>query len=304
MRVFGSMRNIFLALVIAAVPASSFAGVFVSVAIAPPALPVYVQPPCPTPGYLWTPGYWGYGGAGYYWVPGVWVSPPAVGLLWTPGYWGWGNGLYAWHAGYWGPHVGFYGGVNYGFGYGGVGFIGGDWRGGHFFYNTAVMHVNTTVIHNTYVDRTVVHNTYVNNRASFNGGPGGINARASGAEMQARSQARYSATSSQESHQVNASNDRGQFYSQNHGNPGVAARSEVGGRAYNQQGRIDQGMNHGQLNAGEVGRDEARQGRIDNSIHNDREANGGRLTNQEKQNINRRQDNASRHIHNQRERGR
>ena len=26
------------------------------------------------------------------------------------------------NAGYWGPHVGFYGGINYGYGYGGVGY--------------------------------------------------------------------------------------------------------------------------------------------------------------------------------------
>ena len=45
------------------------------------------------------------------------VEPPAVGLLWTPGYWGFNNGIYAFNRGYWGPHVGFYGGINYGFGY-------------------------------------------------------------------------------------------------------------------------------------------------------------------------------------------
>ncbi len=98
------------------------AGVFISVGFAPPVLPVYAQPPLPAPGYIWTPGYWAYGDAGYYWVPGVWVHPPRVGVLWTPGYWGFTGGFYAWHPGYWGPHVGFYGGVNYGFGYGGVGF--------------------------------------------------------------------------------------------------------------------------------------------------------------------------------------
>ena len=32
----------------------------VSITIAPPALPVYVQPPVPAPGYLWTPGYWAF----------------------------------------------------------------------------------------------------------------------------------------------------------------------------------------------------------------------------------------------------
>ena len=56
--------------------------------------------------------------------------PAHVGVLWTPGYWGFVGGVYMFHAGYWGPHIGFYGGVNYGFGYGGVGFVGGRWRGG------------------------------------------------------------------------------------------------------------------------------------------------------------------------------
>src|SRR5580658_5418511 len=112
---------------------------------------------------------------------GVWVRPPQVGVLWTPGYWGWGGSAYIFHAGYWGPHVGFYGGVNYGFGYGGVGFGGGRWVGGSFAYNTAVVNVNNTVIHNTYVDRTVINTTVVN-RASFNGGAGGIQAHATAQE--------------------------------------------------------------------------------------------------------------------------
>ena len=81
---------------------------------------------------MWTPGYWAYGDDGYYWVPGTWVPAPYVGALWTPGYWGWGGGLYVWHPGYWGPHVGYYGGVNYGFGYMGIGFVGGMWAGSAF----------------------------------------------------------------------------------------------------------------------------------------------------------------------------
>jgi WXXGXW repeat (2 copies) len=48
---------------------------------APPPLPDYEQPPCPEPGYLWTPGYWGYGDEGYFWVPGTWVMPPHSGVL-------------------------------------------------------------------------------------------------------------------------------------------------------------------------------------------------------------------------------
>ena len=150
------------------------AGVFVSVGFAPPVLPVYAQPPLPAPGYIWTPGYWAYGDAGYYWVPGVWVQPPRVGVLWTPGYWGFAGGFYAWHAGYWGPHVGFYGGVNYGFGYGGIGFFGGEWRGGVFAYNSAVANFGGVHVTNVYVDRTIVErNTIVNvNHVSFNGGGG------------------------------------------------------------------------------------------------------------------------------------
>jgi WXXGXW repeat (2 copies) len=118
-----------------ATPAQVVVGV--SIRLAPPALPVYEQPICPQPGFMWTPGYWAYGDAGYFWVPGTWVAAPRVGFLWTPGYWGWGGGLYAWHGGYWGSHIGFYGGVNYGFGYGGVGFVGGRWNGGVFAYNSA-----------------------------------------------------------------------------------------------------------------------------------------------------------------------
>ncbi len=163
--------------------ASSHAFVGVSITVAPPILPVYVQPPCPTPGYLWTPGYWAYDDSGYYWVPGVWVAPPRVGFLWTPGYWGYAGGFYAFHAGYWGPTVGFYGGVNYGFGYGGYGYYGGRWDGGVFRYNTAVTRVNTTIIHNTYVNNTVINRT-TNSRASFNG-PGGINARPDRAQLAA-----------------------------------------------------------------------------------------------------------------------
>src|SRR5271166_452784 len=60
----------------------------VRVTVAPPALPVYEQPPCPADGYLWTPGYWHWGVGGYFWVPGTWVQPPRMGVLWTPGYWG------------------------------------------------------------------------------------------------------------------------------------------------------------------------------------------------------------------------
>ena len=158
-------------------PAVSFAQVGVSVQIGPPELPVYDQPICPGDGYIWTPGYWAWDGD-YYWVPGTWVLPPEVGFLWTPGYWAWGGAGFIFNDGYWGLDVGFYGGINYGFGYFGHGYEGGRWDNGHFFYNTAVNRVDERTIHNVY-------NTRVNDpgiRVSFNGGNGGINARASAQE--------------------------------------------------------------------------------------------------------------------------
>src|SRR5690348_9144247 len=183
MRIARLLCSLFLAVGLLAIPAPSRAQVAVgiSVRIGPPVLPVYVQPVCPAPGFIWVPGYWAYGPDGYFWVPGTWVEPPEVGLLWTPGYWGWDDGLYVWYPGYWGPEVGYYGGINYGFGYTGVGFFGGYWRGGNYYYNRSVTNVNVTVIHNTY-NTTVVNNTTIN-RTSFNGGRGGIDARPNREEM-------------------------------------------------------------------------------------------------------------------------
>ncbi len=211
----------------------------VSITIAPPAIPVYAQPPCPVDGYLWTPGYWSYGPDGYYWVPGVWMAPPTPGYLWTPGYWGFVGGYYGWHAGYWGLHVGYYGGINYGFGYGGAGFVGGEWRGGYFHYNTAVVNVNTTVVHNTYINRTVINNTTVVNRASFNG-PGGMTARPTAQEQVAMREQHIQATSGQMAHQNTASRDRSQFASMNRGVPHTTAMNSVGGNRFNGSGRLVQ----------------------------------------------------------------
>jgi WXXGXW repeat (2 copies) len=202
-------------------PAASFAGVFVSVNIAPPVLPVYTQPLCPGEGYMWTPGYWAWGPEGYYWVPGVWVQPPTVGVLWTPGYWGWGNGVYLFHAGYWGPHVGFYGGVNYGFGYGGVGYEGGYWNHGVFAYNRSVNNINIVNIHNVYNKTVIVNNNY--SRVSFNGGTGGIRAQESVQERAAFREQHFQATANQQSHEQMARQDRGQLASVNNGRPQMMA---------------------------------------------------------------------------------
>jgi hypothetical protein len=282
--------------------ASAQIAVGISVHVGPPALPVYVQPSCPTEGYLWTPGYWAYGDAGYYWVPGVWVAPPRPGLLWTPGYWGFVGGAYGWHAGYWGPHVGFYGGINYGFGYGGVGFVGGEWRGGRFAYNTAVVNVNTTVIHNTYVNRTVVNNTTVS-RTSFNGGEGGIHAEPTAAERSYASEEHVQATHEQMQHETTARADRSNWASENHGRPANPAMSHVGERAENQQQRIAQGERSGQLTAGESSRLENRESNINHEVAADRAANGGHLTGQEKAQVNAQQNRTSNAIYDDKHNG-
>lgn len=156
-------------------PIAAQADVSIGITIAPPALPIYTQPPAPAPGYIWTPGYWAWGPDGYYWVDGAWLMPPSVGMLWTPGWWGWSDGYYRWHGGYWGPQVGFYGGIDYGFGYFGIGYVGGGWRGNHFYYNRAVTNVNITHVRNVYVDKTVIHDNQ-HNRVSYNGGRGGLRA--------------------------------------------------------------------------------------------------------------------------------
>jgi hypothetical protein len=196
----------------------------VSVRIGPPALPVYAQPICPGPGYIWTPGYWGWNDdGGYYWVPGTWVLAP-VGMLWTPGYWGWGGGAYFWHAGYWGPHVGFYGGINYGFGYGGVGFVGGEWRGGAFFYNRSVTNVSVTSVTHVYTKTVVVNENHV----AFNGGAGGVQARATAREESYAHEPHTAALASQREHEHAASQNRQNFASENHGRPAIAATSRPG----------------------------------------------------------------------------
>jgi len=146
----------------------------VSAGVAPPPLPDEPQPVASQDGYLWTPGYWYLGGNGYDWVPGAWLQPPAVGLLWTPAYWSFADGRYFFHSGYWGSHVGFYGGINYGYGYFGSGYAGGHWIGPAFAYNSTVNHLNPSVIHNTYA-QTVAGDTS-RSSISYNGGPGGTTA--------------------------------------------------------------------------------------------------------------------------------
>jgi hypothetical protein len=224
-----SVRAFLLALVLLAAGRACFAQVAITVSFAPPEIPVYEQPPCPADDYIWTPGYWAWDpdAGDYYWVPGTWVAAPQPGFFWTPPYWGWVNNAYTFYPGYWGPQVGFYGGIVYGFGYFGVGFVGGRWQDGHFFYNRYVSNVNVTVIHNVYetrVDRVDVNVA----RVSFNGGRGGINARPTAQEEAYGRERHVEATSVQRQH-IEAAQRNEQFRaSANHGKPPVAATARPG----------------------------------------------------------------------------
>src|SRR6266446_3509203 len=168
-------------------PASSAqVAVGISVRIGPPALPVYVQPLCPGPGYFWTPGYWAWEDDG----------------------------------GYWGPHIGFYGGINYGFGYSGVGFFGGEWRGDRFFYNRSVTNVNVTNVTNVYNKTVIVNN---NTRVSFNGANGGVRARPTPQQEAAAHERHLPPIGEQAKHEQAARGNRQLFASANHGRPPIAA---------------------------------------------------------------------------------
>ncbi len=184
----------------------------------PPPLPEYDQPPCPGDDYLWTPGYWDYADTGYYWVPGAWVMSPYVGALWTPPWWGYGNNVYILHAGYWGPHIGFYGGINYGFGYTGRGYYGAYWNTGKVVYNRTVTNVNVSVVHNVY-NYTVPSSRGA--RVSYNGGRGGIAVRPTTQETAALRDRRTAPVAAQIQHAREASSNREQFAAGGHAQPGT-----------------------------------------------------------------------------------
>ncbi len=195
-----------------------------SVGFAPPALPQYYQPAATQPNMIWQPGYWGFSNGGFFWVPGTWVQAPQVGLLWTPGYWGWNNGQYRWNNGYWGRSVGYYGGINYGYGYYGQGYSGGRWSGNSFQYNTSVTNVNRSISRNAYYSNP---GSYVNqsniSRTSYNGGAHGVVARPTQAQVAIGNERKYPMTSAQTAHVAVSQQNRNYYSSVNHGSPGQVA---------------------------------------------------------------------------------
>lgn len=221
-------NSIVLALVAAVgvCPSMVKADTFVSIGIAPPALPLYAQPPMPGDGYLWTPGYWAWSdfNGEYYWVPGTWVLAPFVGALWTPGYWGWSGGYYRWNGGYWGTHIGYYGGVNYGYGYVGVGYRGGYWNNGRFSYNRNVNNVGN--VHGAHYYSETVPSSY--NRVSYSGGQTGVRSQPTREESMIATMPHNAQTEPQNRHVTVSRGTDGQRVSYNHGMPAIAATPEPG----------------------------------------------------------------------------
>lgn len=208
-------------LLLAGAAASPLAAqISIQVTVGPPPIPRYEQPVLPEDGYLWMPGYWGWGEDGYYWVPGTWVQAPERGLLWTPGYWAWHDAYFEFHRGYWGTHVGYYGGINYGYGYGGQGFEGGYWEGRNYHYNRSVNNVSRTRVTNVYNKTVIVNN---NTYTSYNGGAGGVNHAPTAQERAVEKEHHVQPTAVQTQHHQIASQNRELLASVNRGKPSVAA---------------------------------------------------------------------------------
>jgi hypothetical protein len=139
--------------------------------------------------------------------------PPDAGYLWTPGYWGWGGDGYMFNEGYWGLSVGFYGGIDYGFGYFGRGYRGGRWNHGHFFYNSGVNNLNRGQERNVYSQRV---REGAASRISYNGGEGGRTDHATANEEAAGRGRHIAPVAAQAEHAQSARVDPKQRFSENH----------------------------------------------------------------------------------------
>jgi hypothetical protein len=191
----------------------------------PPPLPSYAQPAIPEEGYLWMPGFWARRDdiRDYYWVPGTWVKPPRAGLLWTPPYWSRVDDGYVFHDGYWAEAVGFYGGIDYGYGYGGNGYQGGRWDNGSFFYNSAVNNFGSLRIAHDYNQPVARDDDAVH--VSFNGGKRGAKARPTPEQEMLARGTHLAPTAEQQAHFDMAAKDRSLYSKLNGGEPGLAATS-------------------------------------------------------------------------------
>ena len=87
----------------------------------------------------------------------------------------------------------------------------------------------------------------------------------------------------QERQQINGEQNTAsrQIYDEKH-NGNTVAPNEVDNREANQQQRTANGLRSGQMTSGEAARTNQNQARLDQQVHNERTANGGRLTAQQK----------------------
>jgi YXWGXW repeat-containing protein len=198
------------------------------ISTAPPPLPSYAQPAIPEEGYLWMPGFWAWRNdvPDYYWVPGTWVKPPQAGLLWTPPYWSRVEGGFVFHAGYWAEAVGFYGGIDYGYGYTGDGYQGGHWDNGTFFYNSAANNLDSQTNARVY-NQTIAADDQAG-RMSFNGGSRGAKARPTPQQEKLAGDQHVAPTAEQRQQFELAAKDRSLYSKQNRDQPGIAATSRAG----------------------------------------------------------------------------
>jgi hypothetical protein len=196
--------------------------------VAPPPLPSYEQPAIPAQGYLWVPGFWAWRKSvpDYFWVPGTWVQPPQPGLLWTPPYWSRVDDGYAFHAGYWAAEVGFYGGIDYGYGYTGDGYQSGRWENGALSYNRAVNNIGSLGTANAYDQAVTIDSNAV--RVSFNGGRRGVAAQPTKHQETLANAEHVGATAEQQKHFELAAMNRTLYSKLNGGLPGVAATAQAG----------------------------------------------------------------------------
>jgi hypothetical protein len=175
----------------------------------------------------------------------------------------------------------------------------------------------------------VQQNTVVNStHTSFNG-PGGVAVQPTAQQQQFAQEQHLPPTANQLAVEKAASQDRGQLASVNHGTPATLAASNhaayqqtamaharaqpitaadramsgPNAREANQDQRIANGLKTGQMTSGEAARADRTEAGIDSQVHNDRAANGGTLTGQERAQVNAEQNAASRQIYNEKHNG-
>ena len=108
----------------------------------------------------------------------------------------------------------------------------------------------------------------------------------------------------QERQQINQEQNAAsrQIYNEKH-NGNTVTPNEVNNREANQQQRTAQGLRSGEMTSGEAARTNANQAALDRKVHNERVANGGKLTGQEKAQANRQENRNSKQIYNEKHNG-